>query len=49
MEASEKKRLYCYRITQETIDMKKFDETLEKEQNWREFKLTDKWTNGSIC
>ena len=22
----------------------KFDETLEKEQNWREFKLTDKWT-----
>lgn len=23
--------------------MKKFDETLEKEQNWRELKLTDKW------
>ena len=22
----------------------KFDETLEKEQNWKEFKLTDKWT-----
>lgn len=48
MEASEKKRLYCYRITQETIDMKKFDETLEKEQNWREFKLTDKWTTVFI-
>lgn len=26
----------------------KFDETLEKEQNWKEFKLTDKWTTVFI-